>query len=258
MPILWELRDDIGIALIDRPERRNALDAGLCNELRNLLQTYTNLAAVVIGGTGERSFCAGADLGQRKNDAGGLEHGGGDTFRPAFEALLNTIVAYPTPIIAAVNGTALGAGMQLAVACDLRVVAPNAVFGIPSARLGVVISAANIQRLIGVIGSAAARDILLTARTYDTDTAERFGLVQRRADNALAAATALAIEIAGLAPLSIRSNKFAIGTIEATNTPDPLVIAVLNEHEAEAFSSEDLREGLAAFSEKRTPKFRGH
>ncbi len=258
MPILWEPRDGIGVALIDRPERRNSIDADLCNELRNLLQTNPDLGAVVIGGTGDRSFCAGADLGQRKNDAGGLEHGGGDTFRPAFEALLNEIVTYPTPIIAAVNGTALGAGMQLAVACDLRVVAPNAVFGIPSARLGVVISAANIQRLMSIIGSAAARDILLTARTYDIDEAERYGLVQRRADNALEVAIALAIEVASLAPLSIRSNKFAIGTIEATNTPDLLAIAVLNEREAEAFSSEDLREGLAAFSEKRTPKFRGH
>ncbi len=258
MPILWEPRDGIGVALIDRPERRNAIDADLCNELRNLLQTNPDLGAVVIGGTGDRSFCAGADLGQRKNDAGGLEHGGGDTFRPAFEALLNEIVTYPTPIIAAVNGTALGAGMQLAVACDLRVVAPNAVFGIPSARLGVVISAANIQRLMSIIGSSAARDILLTARTYDIDEAERYGLVQRRADNALEVAIALAIEVASLAPLSIRSNKFAIGTIEAINTPDLLAIAVLNEREAEAFSSEDLREGLAAFSEKRTPKFRGH
>lgn len=257
MPILWKTQGSIGVALIDRPERRNALDAALCDELRDCLIKNPDLGAVVIGSTGDRSFCAGADLGQRSQDVGGLEPGGGDTFRPAFEALLDEIVTYPTPVIAAINGTALGAGMQLAVACDLRVVSDNAVFGIPAARLGVVISAANTQRLMRVVGSAAARDILLTARTLNIDEAERCGLVQRRASNALEAATALAVEVAALAPLSVRSNKYAIGIIESTNQLNPQAIAALKERETEAFSSEDLREGLAAFSEKRVPKFRG-
>ena len=133
--ITWERSGDVGLAVIDRPERRNALNAELCEQLRDHLAGAPDLRAVVIGGAGDQAFCAGADLGRRAADTapagGGLEHGGGDSFRPAFEAMLEAIVEHRAPVIAAVNGPALGAGMQLAVACDLRVVATNARFGIP-------------------------------------------------------------------------------------------------------------------------------
>src|SRR3984893_7232795 len=129
MPIRWERDGAVGVAVIDRPERRNALSAELCGALREHLTSHPDLRAVVITGAGDKAFCAGADLGRRAADVGGLEHGGGDTFRPAFESLLDVIVGFPAPVIAAVNGAALGAGMQLAVACALRVVAPPATFG---------------------------------------------------------------------------------------------------------------------------------
>ena len=198
--IHWERRGAVGVAVIDRPERRNALNAELCDDLRARLAESRDLRAVVIGGAGEKAFCSGADLGRRAADlaagdagqstgqpggeSGGLEHGGGDSFRPAFEAVLDEIVGFPAPVIAAVNGPALGAGMQLAVACDLRVAAPNATFGIPAARLGVMISSANVVRLVALCGPAAARDVLLTARILTVDEAEPLGLVQRRADDA--------------------------------------------------------------------------
>lgn len=258
MPIRWDVRNNVGIAQIDRPERRNALNAELCADLAAHLSAHQDLGAVVIGATGDRAFCAGADLGRRAADTeGGLEHGGNDSFRPAFEAMLDAIVDHPAPVIAAVNGPALGAGMQLAVACDLRVVAPNAKFGIPAGKLGVLISAANIRRLVLVVGHAAARDILLTARTFDVDEAERVGLVQRRDNDASSGATALAGEIVALAPLSVRGHKHALNRVADAIELDQQVLAELSDREVAAFDSRDLQEGLTAFSEKRAPQFEG-
>lgn len=258
MPILWEVRDGVGVAQIDRPERRNALNADLCGELASCLSSNTDLGAIVVSATGDRAFCAGADLGRRASDtAGGLEHGGGDSFRPAFEAMLDVIVEYPAPVVAAVNGAALGAGMQLAVACDLRVVAPHARFGIPAGKLGVLISATNVQRLVHVIGHAAARDVLLTARMLEFEDAERVGLVQRRSDDALGSAIELAGDIAALAPLSTRGHKQALNRVAEATSLDPDVLAELAGREATAFASDDLQEGLAAFAEKRPPRFEG-
>src|SRR5262245_49061431 len=114
--IQWDRDEFVGTALIDRPARRNALSAPLCDELRDILEANRDLRAVVVGGMGDRAFCSGADLARRAEDTGGLSHGGGDTFRPAFNQLLREIVEFPAPVIAAVNGAALGAGMQLAVA----------------------------------------------------------------------------------------------------------------------------------------------
>src|SRR4029079_14722956 len=99
--------------------------------------------------------------------------------------VLCEIVQLPAPVMTAVNGAALGAGMQLAVACDLRVVAANATFGIPAGRLRVLLSAVNVERLVRVVGAAMARDVLLTARVLDVDDAAAVGLVQRRAEDAV-------------------------------------------------------------------------
>jgi enoyl-CoA hydratase/carnithine racemase len=193
--IRWERDAHVGVAVVDRPERRNALNAEVCEELLGHLASNADLRAVVITGAGDQAFSAGADLARRTSDVGGLEPGGRDTFRSAFDALLASIVGYPAPVIAAVNGAALGAGMQLAVACDLRVVARHATFGIPSARLGILLSAASIGRLAALVGQAMARDLLFTARTLDIEEAERVGLVQRRADDALGGARLLAEEL---------------------------------------------------------------
>jgi enoyl-CoA hydratase len=259
VPVRWERTGDVGVAIIDRPERRNALNAEICKELLEHLETAADVRAIVITGAGDKAFCAGADLGRRATDTagGGLEHGGDDSFRPAFEALLNAIVDLPAPVIAAVNGAALGAGMQLAVACDVRVVAPHAVFGIPAARLGVLLSAVNVVRLVDVVGQATARDLLLTARTLDIDVAERVGLVQRRADAPLEAATELANDLAALAPLSVEGHKHALNLIASARALGTTARQELAGLEARAFLSTDLQEGLAAFTEKRPPRFQG-
>jgi len=256
--IVWERSGHTGVALIDRPARRNALSAALCDDLRGHLERHRDLRAVVIGGAGDKAFCAGADLARRAEDTGGLTHGGGDSFRPAFERLLDEIVEFPAPVIAAVNGHALGAGMQLAVACDLRVVAPNATFGIPAGKLGVAISAINVQRLVQAVGQPTARDVLLAARVLSADEAREAGLVQRTADDAVAAASELAGELAGLAPLSARAHKAMLGRVATAGALSESDRAELAELEIAAFASDDLQEGLAAFSEKRPPNFVGN
>ena len=249
----WEVRELVAIATIDRPERRNALNAELCSQLLAHLQAERELRAVVITGAGDQAFSAGADLVVRAEDAS--EPGGGDTFRPAFDELLQAIVDYPAPVLAAVNGAAIGAGLQLAVACDVRVAAPHATFSIPAARLGVFLSPDNVHRLAALVGQGAARDILLTARALDVDEAVTVGLVQRRADDALAASRELAAEIAELAPLTVQGHKRALnivlGGVDAAGEEEMRAL------EARAFASQDLQEGLAAFTEKRAPRFRG-
>lgn len=258
MPIRWERDATIGVAVIDRPERRNALNAELCEELLSHLRTNPDLRVVVLSGEGDRAFCAGADLGRRTADVGGLEHGGRDTFRPAFDELVDGIVGYPAPVIAAVNGAALGAGMQLAVACDLRIVAEHATFAIPAARLGVLLTAANTGRLASIVGQSMARDLLLTGRTLDINDAEGVGLVQRRSRDALAAARELAGQMADFAPLSAAGHKRALSVMTEGQRVPPAAKAELEELEAGAFASADLQEGLTAFAEKRKPRFTGH
>jgi enoyl-CoA hydratase len=254
--IRWETRGLVGLATIDRPERRNALNAGLCDDLRARLEASTSLRAVVITGSGS-AFCSGADLVTRFEGGDDTAQPAADTLRPAFEKLMNAVVAFPAPVIAAVNGPALGAGMQLAVACDFRVAAPTATFGIPAARLGLVLSPANIQRLALLVGQAAARDLLMTGRTLDRDEAAAIGLVHRAADDALAAALAWAAEIADLAPLTVAGHKRALNLVAGAAAIDEAAADEIRALEAAALASADLQEGLAAFGEKRAPRFEG-
>ncbi len=252
--IQFEPRGHVGLVTIDRVDRRNALNAVLCEQMTAHLWGHRSLRAIVITGAGN-AFCAGADLATRFAD-GDAEHGGTDTFRPAFEILLDAIVDHPAPVIAALNGPAIGAGLQLAVACDLRVATPRARLAIPGGRLGVLLSAANIARLAQLMGHGLARDFLIAGREVDGAEALRIGLVQRVTDDALDAALALADHIAQLAPLTVQGHKRALNLVAAGPLTDEgrAEIAAL---EKQAFASADLREGMAAFAEKRAPIFRG-
>jgi enoyl-CoA hydratase len=251
--IRWEARDLVGVATIDRQERRNALNAGLCHDLRARLESAGDVRVVVVTGAGS-AFCSGADLVTRFE---GDDRSAEDTLRPAFELLMDAIEAFPGPVIAAVNGPAIGAGMQLAVACDFRVVAPVATFSIPAARLGLVLSPANIQRLALLVGPAGARELLMTGRGLDADEAEAVGLVHRRADDALSSALVWAEELAGLAPLTVASHKLALLLLARAQGYDEEARAQVRNLEEAALRSHDLQEGLAAFGEKREPRFDG-
>jgi enoyl-CoA hydratase len=251
--IHFEERGQVGVATIDRPERRNALNAELCAQLRGHLEQSGALRAVVITGAGT-AFCSGADLVTRFAPDGDATT---DTFRPAFEQVLDAIVAHPAPVVAAINGPAMGAGMQLAVACDLRVAALGARLAIPGGKLGIHLSARNIWRLAQLVGQGAARDFLLAGRTVDVEEALRMGLVQYVDHDALGAALALAGEIAASAPLTVRGHKRALNLVADAHWLGEGARAAIADLEARAFASDDLREGMAAFAEKRRPNFHG-
>lgn len=260
--INWETRGHVGLATLERPERRNALTVPMCQALAAHLAEHRSVRAVVITGAGA-AFCAGADLGTRlHSDPGDTPTPGSEAeFRPAFETLLTGIVGHPAPVIAAVNGAALGGGTQLAVACDLRVAGPDATFGIPAAQLGVMLSPEKIQRLALLVGQAHARDILLTGRRFGVGEALRMGLVHRMADDVLAAGLAWAEEIAALAPLTVAGHKAALNAVAGhmgyTRGEDDAVVGELDRLVDRAFASQDLQEGLSAFAGKRPPRFTG-
>jgi enoyl-CoA hydratase/carnithine racemase len=252
--IRFEIRGDVGVATIDRPERRNALNGELCAQLRDHLVEQSDLRAMVITGAGT-AFCAGADLVTRFD--GGEGEAVVDTFRPTFEEALDAITDCRVPVIAAVNGPAIGAGMQLAVACDLRIAGPTARFAIPGGKLGVHLSSKNIWRLALLVGQGAARDFLLAGRTVDAADALRLRVVERLSDDARRDALAVADEIAASAPLTMRGHKRALNLVAEAQALTPDARAEIAALERAAFASDDLREGMAAFAEKRAPKFGG-
>ena len=238
-----EQRGAVTLVTIDRPERRNAVDrdalAGLEAAIAAAASDRDTRVFVLTGAGGH--FCAGADLT-------GLED---ETFAATLRVVLQGLRDASFPTIAAVDGAALGAGTQLAIACDLRVATPTARFGIPAAKLGLMVDHWTVQRLALLAGHGPARSMLLAADVLSGDDAVRLGLAQRSGslDDALAWAT----EIAALAPLTIRGHKIALNRLEADVGSDPAVAEAFSR----AWASADLREGLAAFHERRSPAFRG-
>lgn len=233
--------DGVGLVELDRPERRNALDVAQC---RRLVEAVDGLVdggarAIVVTGSGS-SFCSGADFGEVYTDG----------FRDALHAALRAVTGAPVPVVAAVNGPAIGAGTQLAIACDLRVAAPDAVFGIPTARIGLAVDPWTVRRLARLAGGATARMILLACRRVDVDLALARGLVDQVGDRA--DAVGLASEIAGLAPLTLRYTTLALDRTDLADD-DPALIAAFEA----CWSSEDLVEGRRARETRRDPEFRG-
>lgn len=244
--ILEERRGPVTVLTIDRPARRNAVDLATCVELTGAIERAAGdgTRVIVLTGAGGH-FCAGADL---THVAG--EGGHGDDFRPALRRLLDTIGLTPLPVIAAVEGAALGAGTQLAVAADLRVAVPTARFGIPAAKLGLMVDHWTVQRLALLAGHGPARAMLLAAEEVDGDSAHRLGLVQRL--GGLDTALEWAERIARLAPLTIAGHKLALNRLEPELADGDVDAAIRR-----AWASADAVEGPAAFAERRTPDFKG-
>jgi enoyl-CoA hydratase len=240
--ITAERRGAVAVITIDRQERRNALDVeaatALADEVGRAVDDGCRVA--VITGAGGH-FCAGADLT-------GVEDA---SFLTALRRLLRGVRDAPLPVIAAVEGAALGAGTQVAIACDLRVAAPDATFGIPAAKLGLMVDQWTVARLAALAGTGPASAMLLAAEVVSGADAVRLGLAQRsgRLDDALAWAD----DIAALAPLTIAGHKLALNRNEPQSPEDPDVAAAFGA----AWSSADLAEGMAAFRERRPPQFEG-
>lgn len=226
---------------LDRTDVRNALDHATLDELLAVLdKVEEGTRVLVLSGAGS-NFCSGADLS-------GVED---DQFVDLLQRVLDGLRAAPYPTIAAVHGAALGAGTQLAIACDLRTATPDARFGIPAGKLGLMVNHWTAQRLALLAGHGAARAMLLAAEVVPGDDAVRSGLVQRACD--VEGALAWADRIADLAPLTVAGHKLMLNRLEPLLDHDPDVA----EAWSRAWDSADLQEGLAAFRERRPARFRG-
>ena len=234
---------DVATIELQRPQRRNALNSELVDTLREAVQKAAadDVRAIVITGAGT-VFCAGADLS-------------GDVFAEDFQekaiALNLAIDAVPVPVIGAINGPAIGAGVQLAMVCDLRVVAPDAYFQFPIARYGLALDNWSIRRLSSLAGHGRARGMLLAAEKLDAQTALMTGMANRI--GTLADAQAWAAEIAGLAPLSLRASKRVLNDDGAYQERSGLHKELFDQ----AWASQDVIEAQVARIEKRAARFQG-
>jgi len=247
-----DLQDGILTVTIDRPAKRNAIDLAMIGEFRNVLDRAAgdDVSVVVVTGAGEQVFVSGADINdlreRRRNEALlGLNN-----------RLFTAIEEHPRPFIAAVNGLALGGGLELALACDLRVLAEEARLGFPETGLGIMPAAGGTQRLPRLIGLARAKELVLTGNIIDAGEALRYGLATAVVPRAelLDTATRIARRIAGHAPLAVGLAKASLNRSSAMPLGAGLELESISQ--AILFESDDKEEGMAAFLEKRRPVFR--
>ncbi len=248
--------DGIAVATINRPDKLNALNAEVIGDLGALVEHVERdpaLRALILTGAGPKAFVAGADIGELAAVGGGegrhLAERGQGVFR-ALERLRK-------PVIAAVNGFALGGGCELAMACHIRYAAPHAKFGQPEVKLGLIPGYGGTVRLPRLVGRGVATELLLSGRMIDAAEAERIGLVNR-----VVAAESLLEECRGLAQTILGMGPIAVGlTLDqvdrALDVPMDQALALEAEAFGAACASEDKAEGTAAFLEKRAPSFPG-
>jgi enoyl-CoA hydratase len=249
-------QDGVAIVRLNRPEKLNSLTGEMIVSLSDLFRGFasdSSLRAVILTGTGEKAFCVGTDIseldGSDKDEALKISQRG--------QTLCNLIEQCPVPVIAALNGLAVGGGCELALACHIRLATANASFSLPETRLGIIPGYGGTQRMPREVGRSRALEIMLGGREVSAANAERLGLINRIVDAAdlLTEAQSLAQDIARLAPLAIRAclESVRIGS----ELPLAEGLAVETRLFAELFGTADRREGTRAFLEKRVPRFKG-
>jgi enoyl-CoA hydratase/carnithine racemase len=241
---------------ISNPGKRGALDHAILDAFATALPGLEARCVII---TGEDStFSAGYDIGDLRSEVFAEE--AEKLVAHPFAAALDAIEAYPYPTLAALNGHAIGGGLELALACDLRLAAGTIALGMPPAKLGLVYSHTGIRKFIDTIGAPRTRELFLVGRRIDARTAREWGLVNALAEpDKLAEETlAWAVEIASNAPLAQRGNKRVIqAVLQSQAELDPHLERELIELRLACFSSEDFREGVRAFGEKRKPQWKG-
>lgn len=243
------------VVTIDRQDKLNALNAQVQEEIAEAFASISpgEVRAIVITGAGEKAFVAGADIAGM-SEMTALEV---RKFGRIGTRMMDAIENAPVPVIAAVNGFALGGGAEIALACDIRVAAENARFGFPEVTIGIMPGAGGTQRLPRVVGGGVARELVFTGRIIDAKEAKEIGLADRVVGEgeALEAAKEMARQIAKNAPVAIQNAKTAMNVARSTDLASGI------EHEGDLFAllfaTEDAREGMTAFSERRKPEFKG-
>ena len=244
---------------ISNPARRNALDhdiLGALAEVMPQLDRGIDIRCVMITGDGE-IFSAGYDIGGIPDESFSTDAEA--LVAHPFHTAMEAISAHPYPTLAAINGHCLGGGLELAVRCDLRLATVSAKLGMPPAKLGLIYSHTGLQKFVDVVGYARTKELFLTGRNISAPRAMAIGLINDTVpDGKLPDETVgLAAEVAEGAPLSARGNKRAIETINSYPRLTPEQEQELVELRRSCFESEDFREGIKAFAEKRRPKWRG-
>jgi methylglutaconyl-CoA hydratase len=252
-----ERRAAVAVVIIDRPERMNALSWATVQQLGEIgreLASDPALRVCLLRGAGEKAFCAGADLKERQ----GMSRGQVREMLSAYRSELGWLGESEFVSVAAVNGVALGGGLELALTCDLRIAVPGAMFGLPETGLGIIPGAGGTQRLARLIGESRALDLVLTGRRVDSSEALALGLVNRVAPSAelfLESALKWLQSVAEGAPIAQRAALSAVRAAQRLALPQGL------DFERTAYErcldSADRDEALLALAEKRKPRFQG-
>jgi enoyl-CoA hydratase/carnithine racemase len=257
--VILEREGAVATVVLSNPSKKNALNLPLLAGLREAFAELSreDVRCVVLRGEGTESFCAGYDI------AAIPARGSGDAqvllSSNPFDDMIRALEAFPAPVVAMLNGFAFGGGLELAIACDLRIASDQAVFGMTPARLGVIYRPAGLMRFVNAIGLPATKELFYTARKVSARRAFDLSLVNRICPpEELAQVTyETAREIAANAPLSIRGTKRILSLCTAFRGLPPGGAEEAEELIRRCMDSEDLAEGKRAFQEKRAPSFRG-
>ncbi len=247
--VRYETEGATGILTIDRPKALNALNSEVLDDLGAALDgvDLETIRVLILTGSGDKSFVAGADIGEMST----LSKEEGTAFGKKGNDLFRRIETFPIPVIAAINGFALGGGNEIAMSCDFRICSDNAVFGQPEVGLGITPGIGGTQRLARLVGPGMAKQLVYTARNIKADEALRIGLVNQVTthEDLLPTAKKLAAVIAGNAPIAVRACKKAIND----GLQQDMDQAVVTEENlfGSCFETEDQREGMANFLRKK-------
>ena len=259
--VLYEVKDRIGIITINREKALNALNSQVLDELSETLDNVdlANVRCLILTGAGEKSFVAGADIGEMST----LTKAEGEAFGKKGNDVFRKLETFPIPVIAAVNGFALGGGCEISMSCDIRICSENAVFGQPEVGLGITPGFGGTQRLARLVSPGYAKQMIYTARNIKADEAYRIGLVNdviratvdeegnvtvSAKENLMAAAEKMANGIALQAPIAVRSCKKAIN--EGLQVDMDKAIVIEEKLFGDCFETEDQKAGMGNFLEK--------
>ena len=247
--ITYEQEGFVGIITITRPKALNALNSEVLKELDACLDgvNLETTRALILTGAGEKSFVAGADIGEMST----LTKAEGEAFGKIGNDVFRKLETFPIPVIAAINGFALGGGCEISMSCDIRICSDNALFGQPEVGLGITPGFGGTQRLARIIGVGKAKEMIYAATNVKADEALRIGLVNAvyPLEELMPAAKKLAGKIARNAPIAVRACKKAIN--EGLDVDMDKAIVIEEKLFGSCFESEDQKEGMAAFLEKR-------